>query len=119
MHGRCGDADAETADGNWKMGVAWKCFDMHSRLSDWLGRKGGGSSPRGWTATGPTMVAASFWTGLSCFPRALPLAKYFGAAMPIHAKSSCVEMIECLLVLSPRMSGRVCNHRDEEVAAFN
>ena len=38
MHGRCDDADADTVVGNWKLCAAWKCTDMHSRLSDWLGR---------------------------------------------------------------------------------
>ena len=32
---RCG---ADGAVGNWKVGADWKCSDMHSRLSDWLGR---------------------------------------------------------------------------------
>ena len=36
MHGRRSDADADTADGNWKLDADWKCTDMHSRLSDWL-----------------------------------------------------------------------------------
>ena len=36
MHGRCGDAGADNADGNWKLGATWKCTDMRSRLSDWL-----------------------------------------------------------------------------------
>ena len=36
MHGRRNDADADTVDGNWKLGVDWKCTDMRTRLSDWL-----------------------------------------------------------------------------------
>lgn len=38
-HGRYSDADANTADGNWKLHVDRKCTDMCSRLSDWLGRR--------------------------------------------------------------------------------
>jgi len=47
-HGRCSDANADTADGNWKLGADWKCTDMCSRLSDLLGvgRMGNGTNGR-------------------------------------------------------------------------
>jgi len=64
VHGRRSDADADTVDGNWKLDAAWKCTDMHSRLSDWLA-----ASAKSWHFWNDTEIISLHAAKAACFHR--------------------------------------------------